>query len=262
MNTELESATIPKVKQPKIRKIAVIIPCYNEEKAIASVIKRFPHDKITRNHYDIKIYVIDNNSTDKTAEIAKKAGAIVIHEPKKGKGNAIRKGFSVVPDDTDYVVMLDGDDTYCPEEVLRLVEPLNADFCDVTIGSRLNGNIQGESMSAFNMFGNHLFTTLVRLTYHSRVSDVLTGYFAWKTSVVKELRPHLKSSGFAIEMEMISKMSRMGVRIASLPITYLQRNGESNLSPIGDGWKILKMYTRNIYWQPRKKWSGTRKVKK
>lgn len=112
------------MSQEQIKKVAVVIPCYNEALGIASVIKKFPHDKLTRNLFDIKIYVIDNNSADNTAAVARKAGAIVIHEAKKGKGNALRTGFRSLPDDIDYVVMLDGDDTYDPGEVLRLIEPL------------------------------------------------------------------------------------------------------------------------------------------
>lgn len=233
-----------------IKKIAIIIPCYNEALGIASVINKFPHDRLTRNLFDIKIYVIDNNSTDNTAEVARKAGAIVIHEPKKGKGNAMRTGFRSIPDDVDYVVMLDGDDTYDPSEVLRLIEPLYADFSDVVIGSRMGGRIHGTSMPKFNLAGNWTFTHLVRYVYRANVTDVLTGYFAWKKPVIDQLHPHLVSDGFAIEMEMITKMSRMDFRITSVPISYLQRAGDSNLHPLKDGWRIFKMFVRNLSWKP------------
>lgn len=233
------------------KNIAVIIPCYNEADGIAKVIEKFPHDRITRNLFNIRIYVIDNNSTDNTAEVAREAGAIVISETKKGKGNAMRTGFKSLPDDVDYVVMLDGDDTYDPSEVLRLVEPLHAGFCNVVIGSRLSGRIHGESMPAFNRFGNWFFTHLVRYTYRANVTDVLTGYFAWKKEVIDELHPYLISDGFAIEMEMITKMARLDHEIYSVPVSYTQRAGDSNLSPVGDGWRILKMYIRNLAWKPR-----------
>lgn len=233
----------------KVKKVAVIIPCYNEAGGIASVIEKFPHDRLTNNLFDIQIYVIDNNSTDDTAKIARKAGATVIHEPKKGKGNAIRTGFSNIPKDVDYVVMLDGDDTYDPSEILRLVEPLRADFCSVVIGSRLGGKMHGDSMTLFNRFGNWAFTHLVRQVYNANVTDVLTGYFAWKKHVVDELHPHLLSEGFAIEMEMITKMARMGHEMFSVPISYTQRLGESNLHPIKDGYRISKMFLRNLTWR-------------
>lgn len=233
------------------KKITAVIPCYNEEAGIAAVIKSFPLQQIEAHGYCLEILVIDNNSTDRTAEIARSLGARVVHEPKKGKGNAIRSGFFHISEDTDYVVMLDGDDTYRPEEVLRLIELLDSGFCNVVIGSRLGGRISKGSMSAFNRGGNWIFSHLVRYIFRVNVTDVLTGYFAWTRETVERLRPHLVSEGFAIEMEMITKMARLGEEIYSVPISYNARAGESNLRPIHDGVRILKMLLRNIYWKPK-----------
>ncbi|HEX9153501.1 MAG TPA: glycosyltransferase family 2 protein [Candidatus Saccharimonadales bacterium] len=239
------------MSREQTKNIAIIIPCHNEGKGIANVIKKIPRNCLTRNLYDIQVYVVDNNSTDNTAEEAHKAGATVIHEPKKGKGNAMRTGFRSIPASVDYVVMLDGDDTYDSGEILRLVEPLQAGFSDVVIGSRMSGRIHGDSMPMFNLMGNWIFTHLVRYVYRANVTDVLTGYFAWKKHVIDELHPHLVSDGFAIEMEMITKMARMNHQITSVPISYLQRAGDSNLHPIKDGVRILKMFVRNLTWHPR-----------
>ncbi len=230
-------------------KITVVIPCYNEARGIAKVIKSFPVEKLHRNHFSLEILVVDNNSTDNTAQLAKQAGAKVIYEPKPGKGNALRTGFQNVSADTDYVVMLDGDDTYRPEEIVRLVMPIHENFCDVAIGSRLGGKIHGNSMRLFNRAGNWIYTHLVRYSYHANVTDVLTGYFAWRKSTLDQLAPHLKSSGFAIEMEMITRMARMKVDITSVPISYLQRSGDSSLRPLHDGARIMKMFFRNLYWK-------------
>ena len=235
----------------KLKKIAIIIPCYNEAKGIAKVIKKFAgKDKLTKQGFDIQIFVIDNNSTDDTAKIATEAGAIVIHEPKKGKGNALRTGFASLPDDIDYVAMLDGDDTYDPRELLRMIEPLHSNFAEVVIGSRMGGKMQGDCMTFFNQMGNWIFTHLVRYVYRANVTDVLTGYFAWKKKAIDQLYPHLISDGFAIEMEMITKMARMKQDITSVPITYTQRAGESNLRPIKDGIRIMRMFLRNLAWNP------------
>lgn len=231
------------------KKVTIVIPCYNEEDGIASVIKGFPQ-KALKHAYDFDILVIDNNSSDNTAKVAKEAGARVINEPKQGKGNAIRTGFYNIGD-ADYVVMLDGDDTYNPQEVGRLLEPLHSEFCDVVIGSRLGGRISDGSMKTFNRAGNWIYSHLVRYSYRVNVTDVLTGYFAWKREVIEQLRPHLKSDGFAIEMEMITKMARMDNEIYSVPISYNSRAGESSLSPILDGTRILKMYLRNLRWSPK-----------
>ncbi|SRR6266540_6012040 len=237
--------------QDPTKKITVVIPCYNEETGIAAVIKGFPRADLRRYGYRLEVLVVDNNSSDRTAEVARAAGARVIHEPKQGKGNAIRAAFYNVSEDTDYVVMCDGDDTYKAHEILRLVEPLNSDFADVIIGSRMGGKIGVGSMKGFNRLGNWGFSFLVRAAYKVNVTDTLTGYFAWKREAVVRLRQHLQSAGFAIEMEMITKMARMGLGIYSVPITYEPRRGESSLRPIHDGSRILREFIRQLNWRPR-----------
>lgn len=242
------------MSQPQVARknfnVAVLIPCYNEAEGIADVIRKMPYQRAARNLWNLHVYVIDNNSTDNTAEVAKNAGATVLKETKKGKGNAIRTGFASLPDDTDYVVMLDGDDTYDAGEVLRMVEPLHNNFCRVVIGSRLSGKRTENSMNVTSRIGNWLFTNMVKHTHNVSVTDVLTGYFAWTKEALDELRPYLKSDGFAIEMEMITKMARMNYDIYSVPISYTPRAGESSLQPISDGARILKMFASTLNWQP------------
>jgi glycosyltransferase involved in cell wall biosynthesis len=232
-----------------MKKVAVLIPCHNEAESIQNVVTGFPRAQLALYGYDLEVIVIDNNSTDDTAEKAREVGAHVIHEHKKGKGNAILAGFNAVSSDTDYVVMLDGDDTYKSAEIVRMLEPLNSGFCRVVVGSRLAGRITTGSMRSFNRLGNWLFSHLVRYVYHANVTDVLSGYFAWHRTVIEELRPHLRSSGFAIEMEMITKMARLGESIYCVPISYDSRAGNSSLSPILDGFKILSMFISNLFWQ-------------
>lgn len=235
-----------------VKKIAVIIPCYNEAAGIEQVIKKIPRQKNLDVTFRCTVFVVDNNSTDDTAKIAAGAGAVVIYEPKKGKGHALRAGFKAVPDDYDYVVMLDGDDTYSPDEIMRLVEPLYNNFSEVVIGSRLGGNIKSSAMSTFNRLGNWLFTNGVRNIYRANVTDVLTGYFAWKKTALDRLYPHLKSDGFAIEMEMVTKMARLGMAMTSVPVSYHPRAGESNLHPLRDGARILRMFAKSLWWRPPK----------
>ncbi|SRR5581483_6729427 len=233
-----------------IRKVTVIVPCYNEAEGIGSVVSGFNKEELRRFGYTLDIIVVDNNSTDATAEIAARMGARVITERAKGKGNAMRTGFRSIAPDTDYVVMLDGDDTYSSKEIIRMVEPLRAGFADVIVGSRLCGKMYADSMPTFNRIGNWFYTTLVRIFYRANVSDVLTGYFAWNKTVIDTLAPHLISPGFAIEMEMITKMARMNCEIYSVPISYHPRHGVSNLHPVQDGYRILKMFFRNLVWTP------------
>ncbi|HUA13294.1 MAG TPA: glycosyltransferase family 2 protein [Candidatus Sulfotelmatobacter sp.] len=228
--------------------VTVIIPCHNEEASIAKVIEGFKKGMLGKDSFTFDTLVVDNNSTDKTAEIAKEAGVRVINEPRKGKGYAMRTGFKNIDPNAEYVVMIDGDDTYRPEEVMRLLEPLHSDFCDVVVGSRLGGKIHGDAMNFVNRGGNWIYTFLVRIIYRLNVTDVLSGYVAWKRRVIDNLEPHLRSQGFAIEMEMITKMSKLDVGLYSVPISYHQRSGFSSLKPFHDGAKILKTFSKNLRW--------------
>lgn len=234
------------------KKITILIPCYNEESGIGDVITGFNREELRSQGFETEIIVIDNNSTDKTGEIARGLGATVLVEKNKGKGNAMRTGFRNIPKDSDYVVMLDGDNSYRPQELMRLIEPLNSGFSRVVIGSRLTGRIMPGSMTRFNYIGNWVFSHLVKYLYMANVTDVLTGYFAWKRDVIDDLHLHLESNGFAIEMEMITKMSRLGEEIYSVPISYDSREGASNLRPIYDGTRILMMLIKNLFWKPAK----------
>ncbi|HKX24642.1 MAG TPA: glycosyltransferase family 2 protein [Candidatus Saccharimonadales bacterium] len=233
-----------------MNKITVLIPCYNEAEAIADVVRKVPQRDLHAAGYDVEILVVDNNSTDNTTEIARAAGARVVHEAKQGKGNAIRTGFYSLSDDTEYVVMLDGDDTYRAEEILRLVEPIRSGFAQVILGSRIMGYISVGSMHRMNRAGNVIFSWLVRTVYRVPVTDVLTGYYAWSIDAVKELRPHLQSTNFAIEMEMTTKMARLNQRLYSVPISYDSRQGDSSLHPVRDGARILRMFLSNLTWNP------------
>jgi dolichol-phosphate mannosyltransferase len=235
----------------KNKKITVLIPCYNEEGGIGSVISGFKAVAETVQGYSFEIIAIDNNSKDKTTEVAERHGATVLFESKKGKGNAMRSGFARVSDDTDYVVMLDGDHTYRPAEVMRLIEPLDSGFCTVILGSRLYGKMHHDSMKLFNYLGNKLFTFLSRTIYGVQATDVLTGYYAWKAESVKKMLPHLTSDGFTIEIEMVTKMAKLGEQIFSVPVSYDARAGESNLKPVSDGIKIMRVLLGNVFWKPR-----------
>lgn len=234
------------------KKITLMVPCYNEEKGIAEVIKDINITKLKDAGYKVEVLVIDNNSTDKTAEVAKKLGGRVIFEPNPGKGNAIKAGFKNISKDVDFVVMVDGDNTYKPSEMLRLIEPLESGFSDVIIGSRLEGHMKGKAMSRSHRLANWFFTFMVRYFYWANVTDTCTGYFAWTRKSIEILNSHIKSAGFAIEAEMITKMAKLGLRIHAVPITYDPRHGESKLAPISDGLKITWMLIKNKGWKPGK----------
>jgi len=235
------------------KKITILIPCYNEEKGIGKVIDGVPNKKLADMGYRTEIIVINNNSTDNTIKIAREKSYRIVSEKKQGKGNALRTGFKNISSDTDYVVMLDGDNTYKSKEIPRFIEPLENDFCDIIVGSRLEGKLNEDSLSFSHRAANWFFTFLTRRLYLVNTTDICTGYFAWKKGVIDKLIPHIKSDGFGIEAEMITKMAKLGFKIFSVPITYDRREGNSKLSPYLDGLKIFWILLKNISWRPEDK---------
>lgn len=235
-----------------MKRILVLIPCHNEEDGLGAVLKSIPLKKLKRLGYRTSVLVIDNNSTDRTAEIATEYGAKVIVEKKKGKGNAIKLGFESIPENTDYVVMMDGDDTYKGSEIPRLIEPLASNFADVIVGSRLGGRMNDGSFKFQNRVVNWGYAFLVRQFYGANITDVLSGFMAWKREALNGLKLHLETDGFAIEMEMITKMVKLKYEIYSVPITYDVRQGESKISSLKDGLRILRMFFANLNWSPKR----------
>jgi glycosyltransferase involved in cell wall biosynthesis len=241
-----------------MKKIIVLIPCHNEEKGIAQVIHGVPKELLLQRGFITDILVIDNNSSDNTSKIAKETGADVLFVTSKGKGNAVKEGFLSIKKDVDYIVMLDGDDTYKSFEIPRLIEPLDSGFCDVIVGSRMGGKTMKGSFKLQNRIANWIYAFMVRFAYKANVTDVLSGFFALRRETLDHLKLYLNSDGFAIEMEMITKLVKMGYGIYSVPITYDVRQGESKIDTIKDGTRILRMFFQNLFWKPGK--SGSKKL--
>lgn len=232
------------------RKITVLIPCYNEEDGIVHVLRQIPHDTLERFGYETRVIVVDNNSTDKTARVARQEGARVISEPRQGKGNALRTGLQNVEQDSGYVVIVDGDDTYKCQEILRMIEPLEHDFCDIVVGSRLGGKISDQAFSRHHRMANWVFTFLVRHFYNANITDTLSGFISMKKEVADAVNNQLTVDDFRVEMELITKAVRMGFEMASVPITYDRRIGYSKIQSYTDGAKILHTFFKNFYWRP------------
>lgn len=213
--------------------VAVLIPCYNEELTVARVIQSF-----RRVLPDADIYVYDNNSRDRTAEIARENGAIVRHEPRQGKGNVVRSMFRDI--DADYYVMVDGDDTYPAEFALDLLAPLRHGEADMAIGDRLsNGSYVKENKRAFHDFGNHLVQGLIGALFKNEIRDIMTGYRAFNRYFVKTIP--ILSSGFEIETEMSIHALDKKFLICEIPIDYRDRpeGSTSKLNTYSDGIRVL-----------------------
>lgn len=217
----------------KMDKIAVLIPCYNESKTIEKVITDYK--KVLP---EAVIYVYDNNSTDGTDEIARKAGAVVRYEYMQGKGNVIRRMFRDI--DAECYIMVDGDDTYPAEFAPEMVECVLKRKVDMVVGDRLSSTYFTENKRPFHNFGNSLVRASINRLFRSNIKDIMTGYRAFSYHFVKTF-PVL-SKGFEIETEMSIHAVDKNMFVENVVIEYRDRpeGSESKLSTYSDGFKVLK----------------------
>ena len=218
-------------------RIAVIVPCYNEELTIAGVVADFQ-----RVLPQADIYVCDNNSSDKTSKVAREAGAIVLFEAYQGKGNAVRRLFCDV--DADIYVMVDGDQTYDADSAPALINELQDKRLAMINGARtLDGD---KAFRHGHKFGNKLLTGLVRLSFGDQFKDMLSGYRVMSRRFVKSF-PAL-SEGFEIETELTVHALRLRLPCKEIETPYFARpeGSDSKLSTFRDGFRILRMITRLV----------------
>ena len=214
------------------KKIAVLIPCYNEEITIKKVIKDFK-----KALPGASIYVYNNNSSDKTKEIALKEKVIVKDEYLQGKGNVVRSIFRDI--DADVYVLVDGDDTYPAEEAKKLINPVLEGKADMVIGDRLSSTYFTENKRPFHNTGNRLVRNLINSLFKSNINDIMTGYRAFSKKFVKCMP--VMSKGFQIETEMTIFSLVHNMNIVEVPITYRDRpeGSVSKLDTYSDGFKVL-----------------------
>ncbi len=212
-------------------RVAVLIPCYNEEGSIAQVVRDFRAVLP-----EAVVFVYDNNSTDRTAAVAREAGAVVRHEPLQGKGNVVRRMFREIH--ADCYLMVDGDGTYHAGDAPRMVELVLHGQTDMVIGDRLSTTYFQENTRPFHNLGNRLVRWLINRFWHTDIHDIMTGYRAFSRRFVK-LFP-VMSPHFEIETEMTIHALDKRFVIQEIPTTYTdRRQGESKLRTYKDGAKIL-----------------------
>lgn len=216
------------------KKVAVLLPCYNESLTIEKVIKDFKGALP-----DAEIWVYDNNSTDGSAEIAEKAGAKLRYIRQQGKGHVVRRMFQEI--EADCYVMVDSDDTYPADEVQKLVDPILSGEADMVIGDRLSSTYLTENKRQFHGFGNKLVRFLISWIFKQQIHDVMTGYRSFNRLFVKNC-PVL-SGGFEIETEMTLFACDKRMALKEVPITYRDRpeGSVSKLNTFSDGFKVLLM---------------------
>ena len=225
-----------------MKKVSVVLPALNEEEAIGNVIDEIPVEELESKGYQTEIIVVDNGSTDKTAEIAAAQGAKVISESKKGKGCAIRTGFRAVSG--DFVFMLDSDFTYPASYITQMVELLEGGY-DVVLGSRLKGSVEHDAMKRLNLVGNYMLAFLANLLYGTRVSDLCTGLWGFKIGVLRSL--NVDAVGFELEANMLIEVAKHKYRVGEVPINYRRRATASKLGSIRAGWGIGKTLVRKRF---------------
>ncbi len=221
----------------KMDKIAVLIPCYNEEKTIAKVVAdakaALP---------EAVIYVYDNNSTDRTAELAREAGAVIRHEYMQGKGNVIRRMFREI--EARCYIMVDGDDTYPMEFAPEMVDKVLNRNADMVVGDRLSSTYFSENKRPFHNMGNSLVRSSINRLFGCDIKDIMTGYRAFSYGFVKTF-PVL-SKGFEIETEMTIHAVYNHMQIDNVVVEYRDRpeGSVSKLNTYADGFKVLSTIFR------------------
>lgn len=213
--------------------IAILIPCYNEEQTIGDVVSRFRAALPSA-----AVYVYDNNSSDLTALRARASGAIVIREPRQGKGNVVRRMFADI--EADIYLMADGDGTYAPEDAPQLINTLLTERSDMVVGTRRG--VAEDAGRAGHAFGNRIFNSLYKRLFGRDFTDIFSGYRAFTRRFVKSF-PAV-SGGFEIETEMSVHASQLKLPVSEIALDYGRRpeGSASKLSTYKDGAKILWMF--------------------
>ena len=213
------------------KRIAVLIPCYNEELTIKKVINDFQREVPTA-----AIYVYDNNSSDRSVDVARAEGAVVVREKRQGKGFVIASMFEDI--DADIYVLVDGDDTYPSENVHDLIRPILEEKADMVVGTRL-AEFHEKAFRPFHVFGNLLTVRLVNLLFKSDLKDIMSGYRAFNMDFVKKVP--IVSKGFEVETQMTLQALYYDFIISEVPVAYGKRpeGSYSKLNTFQDGMKVI-----------------------
>jgi dolichol-phosphate mannosyltransferase len=241
-NTGGRKEIVTEVKSMPGKEVSIILPALNEEESIGRVIDEILQEDIGRRGYRVEIIVVDNNSTDRTKEIAEAKRVKVILEPMIGKGRAVSKAFGSI--NGDFMFILDADYTYPAAYIPEMLQLLEAD-CDVVLGSRLRGRVENGAMSRLNLFGNHLLAFLASILYRKKISDLCTGCWGFRGTVVKDLR--LDATGFDLEANIFVEIAKKGYRIGEVPIHYRRRSTRPKLKSLRDGLKIVRTLIRKRF---------------
>ena len=235
-------AAIPRVGFP--RGLTILVPTLNEEDAIGGVIGSLPVQDLHAMGIDTHVLVVDGHSADRTRDIAARAGAEVVVQPGKGKGDGIRHGLRHASG--DLVLAIDADGSYPSEAIPVLVRRL-ADGCDVVVGTRIRGGMEPGAMPPMNYIGNRFLSLLATALFGVRITDLCSGMWGLGPRAVALIR--LESNGFDIEPEVIAESCRLKLRVEEVPIAYRVRKGATKLgnplrAGVGDALRLVTVRFR------------------
>lgn len=234
-------------RQTKTIKVTVVIPALNEEKVIGETTKLIKDKEVVAREagFEFEILVVDNGSTDATAEEAVKAGAKIVLELNKGYGSALRAGFNAA--EGDVIVMGDADLTYPLEDFVNFVRPIFDENIDVMNGNRYHSSVEKGSLKLLNKYGGRFLSITGNLLFGTKLRDWYCGMKAFKKDTLKTM--DLKSDGWELALEILIKSKLRGLKVKQVDIDYRVRGGQSKLNVVRDGLRsfnfILKSYFFN-----------------
>lgn len=241
-NKNIQSQNIHNIKSHNLEfdKIAVLIPCLNEEKTIKCVVEGFKKELPYA-----QIYVYDNNSDDNTAEIAKQTGVITIKEENRGKANVVMRMFREI--DADIYIVVDGDGTYPADAVKYMINIIKHCNAGMVVGDRISNNSYKKSNKrVLHYSGNHIITSIINRFFHSNLKDILSGYRVFSKEFVKNFSSFY--SGFELETDFTLFALNYKIKIVEIPIQYKERpiGSKSKLNTFSDGFRIISAFL-NLY---------------
>lgn len=223
------------VRSDAIPSVSIVMPCLNEQETVGVCVSK-AKEWLKRTGTPGEVVVIDNGSTDASVAIAEAAGARVVHERRRGYGQAYLRGFQEARG--DYIVMGDSDDTYDFSDLSALIAPLDRG-ADMVVGNRFAGGIASGAMPwAHRYIGSPIINFIIRLFFGTRIGDSQSGFRAFRREATE--RMNLRASGMELASEMIVNASRAGLNITEVPAPYALRRGESKLNTVRDGWRHLR----------------------
>ena len=226
----------------------ILLPVLNEEDGLERVLHTIPHMQLKESGWSSSVVIIDGNSSDNSRKIGKESGCEVLVQPTKGKGEAIRVGFEyAIKNQFDAVVMFDADQTYHPEDMLKMLPQLESG--QIIVGNRLTNQMHPHAMTTQKWIGNHLLTWSAVMLFGLEIHDVCSGYWIFDKEAIKKM--NLNSMDFEIEAEMYAECAVANIQLRNYPIRYQPRIGQPKLGSIRDGSSILKkLIIRRLFPHP------------